>query len=52
MRSKKLHQHRLDRLGLVKKGLCADLKTTDRLGVDVVLAKEGGARGQSKRVDV
>lgn len=52
MRSKKLHQHRLDRLGLVKKGLCADLKTTDGLGVDVVLAKEGGTRGQSKRVDV
>jgi hypothetical protein len=52
MRGKQLHQHRLDRLGLVKKGLCADLKTTDRLGVDVVLAKEGGAGGQSNGVDV
>lgn len=52
MRGKQLHQHRLDRLGFVKKGLCADLKTADRLGVDVVFAKEGGAGGQSNGVDV
>ena len=42
---KQLHQDRLDRLGLVQKGLSADLEAADGLGVDVVLVHEGGEGG-------
>jgi hypothetical protein len=35
-----LHQHRLDRLGLVEHGLGADLEAANRLGVDVVLFEQ------------
>lgn len=40
MRSKQLHQHRLDRLGLIQDGLGTDLETANGHGVDIVLAEE------------
>lgn len=50
--SKQLHQNGLDGLGLVQESLSADLETTDRLGVDVVLVHEGREGGQGHGVDV
>lgn len=37
VRRKELHEHRLDRLGLVDDRLRTDVEATDRLGVDVVV---------------
>lgn len=50
--AEKLHQHRLDRLGLVEDGLGTDLETTNRVGVDVVVLEEVGDDGQGERVDI
>lgn len=47
-----LHQHGLDRLGLVQNGLGADFEAANGLGVDVVLAQEGGEGGQGDGIDV
>ena len=49
---KQVHQHCLDRLGLVNDGLCADINTSNRLWVDMVFFKQVGYGRQRKRVDV
>jgi hypothetical protein len=48
----KLHENRLDRLGLVEQSLGTDFETTNALGVDVVLVEQRGDGGQGERVDV
>lgn len=50
--AEQLHEHRLDRLGLVQESLRADLKATNGVGVDVVVLDELGHGGQGERVDV
>lgn len=47
-----LHQDRLDRLGLVKERLGADLEASDGLGVYAVLLEQRGDGCQGKRVHV
>ena len=52
VRSEKLHENRLDGLGLVQKGLSANLESSNGLGVDVVFVHEGGKDGEGHGVDV
>jgi hypothetical protein len=41
-RGKKIHEDGLDGLGLVNNSFCADLKASNRLGVNVVFAHQTG----------
>lgn len=50
--SEKLHENRLHGLGLVQKGLGANLESSNGLGVDVVFFHEGGENGEGHGVDV
>jgi hypothetical protein len=50
--SEQLHEDGLDGLGLIQKGLSADLESANGLRVDVVLVHEGGEGGQGHGVDV
>lgn len=50
--AEKLHQHRLDRLGLVQEGLGADLKAADGVGVNGILLEQVGSGRQGEGVDV
>ena len=52
VRSKQLHQHRLDGLRLIQDGLGTDLETANGLGVDIVLAEEGREGGKGHGVNV
>lgn len=51
-RLEQLHQDRLDGLGLVEQSLRTNLQAANGLGVDVVLAEEGGEGGEGHGVDV
>ena len=50
--AKKLHQNRLDRLGLVQQGLGSDLQSTNRVGVDVVVLQQSRSGSQRDGVNV
>ena len=50
--AEKLHEDRLDGLGLVENGLSSDLEASDGVCVDVVFGDEVGAGGQGEGVDV
>lgn len=50
--AKQLHQHGLDRLGLVQKGLGTDLQSTNGVWVDVVVLQQTRGGGERERVDV
>lgn len=50
--TEELHEDRLDRLGLVKNCLSADLEATDGVCIDVVLLEEVRSNGQRKGVDI
>lgn len=52
VRSEKLHENGLDGLGLVQKGLSANLESSNGLGVDVVFVHEGGEDGEGHGVDI
>lgn len=52
VRSEKLHENGLDGLGLVQKGLSANLESSNGLGVDVVFVHERGKDGEGHGVDV
>lgn len=50
--AEKLHEDRLDGLGLVENGLSSDLEASNGVCVDVVFGDEVGAGGQGEGVDV
>jgi len=50
--AEELHEHGLDRLGLVQHGLGADLEAADGLSIDVVVLQQARGDGQGERVDV
>lgn len=50
--AEKLHQDRLDGLGLVEKSLGTDLEAADGVGVDLIVLEEAGDGSQGERVDV
>ena len=50
--AEQLHDHRLDGLGLVQKGLGTDLETANGVGVDLVLLEQVGSDGEGEGVDV